>query len=263
MHITLLKLGGSLITDKQTAYKALEERIDDIARQINSAVKNNSELNIILGTGAGSFAHQSAKKYGTMNGFNDDTGKYGACVVHHDAMRLNQIVMSALIEMQIPAFSMQPSAMMVSKLPISNDQFPILDQLLMKKIIPVVYGDVIIDVEKGSTIYSTDTIFKIIAKYFAQLDHEVTIIHAGDYPGVLDEKQEIIPTINIDTYPSIAPSIKQSFSTDVTGGMKLKVEEMLELTKQGITSHIIDGTESEAIFKALNGAFSGTTISPS
>ncbi|MBP9691050.1 hypothetical protein KBD81_03130, partial [Candidatus Woesebacteria bacterium] len=222
MNITLLKLGGSLITDKSIAYHAEHDRIDDISKQIARALKAKPTLNLILGNGAGSYAHQSAKKYGTMQGFTDETGRYGACVVHHDAMRLNQIIMDSLLKHDVPVFSMQPSAMMKHEVPMPNVQFPLLEDLLVKKLIPVVYGDVIIDSEKGSTIYSTDTLVELIAEYFHRQNNTITIIHAGNYAGVRGKDDEIISQITPENASEVLPFITHAETIDVSGGMALK-----------------------------------------
>ncbi|WP_265276815.1 hypothetical protein [Nostoc sp. KVJ3] len=51
--------------------------------------RENPNLKLIIGNGAGSFAHQSANKYNTINGFSCDEEKLGFCLVHQDALDLN------------------------------------------------------------------------------------------------------------------------------------------------------------------------------
>ena len=76
MDITLLKLGGSLITDKSTPYTAKPQIIKNILLEVKDALEEKPDLNLIIGHGAGSFAHQSAKKYNTINGFKNEKEKY-------------------------------------------------------------------------------------------------------------------------------------------------------------------------------------------
>lgn len=261
MNITLLKLGGSLITEKSKAYTTLPDRIERIAKEISKAVKELKNESIILGNGAGSFAHQSAAKYDTIHGFVDEQSLYGACVVHSDAMELNRIMTQAFLKEHIPVFSLQPSAFyLADDKRLSSEFMKILETMIDKKYIPFVYGDVIIDQKLGSTIFSTDTIFKHMGSYLAQKGHRIRIIHAGSYPGVLDEKGSIIPNITVQMYAELPDILHQSKDTDVTGGMKLKVDEMLELAKIGVESMIIDGRNENTLYHALLGQQSGTTI---
>jgi len=262
MKITLLKLGGSLITDKAVAYKAEHAIIDVLAEQIQQARAKNPELNLVIGNGAGSFAHQSAKKYGTNDGFADDEGRLGACIVHMDAVKLNQIVIESLLKHSIPAFSLQPSAFITRKEKQLTGKFDVVTTFLEKKIIPIVYGDVLIDNAKGSTICSTDTIFKLLAKELKSKNHQITIIHAGKYPGVLGVSGRVIRNISPENLHEVLPALGEAEATDVTGGMKLKVQEMAELASLGITSHIIDGRAPKSVYNALQGSFDGTTIGP-
>lgn len=262
MNITLLKLGGSLITDKSKAYTALPNRIERIAQEVAKAYKELTDEWLLLGNGAGSFAHQSAAKYDTMHGFVDEQSLYGACVVHADAMELNRIIVQAFLGKQLPIFSLQPSALYVTnEKQIETEHMEIIESMLEKEYIPFVYGDVIIDSKQGSTIFSTDTIFKHIGSHLAKQGHKVRIIHAGSYPGVLDKNNTVISKITPDM--TLSEILHQSDETDVTGGMKLKVEEMVSLTKYGIESVIIDGREEDSIYQVLKGNHSGTTISAS
>ncbi len=264
MNITLLKLGGSLITDKAKAYTTFPDRIERISREIAKACGELKHNNLILGNGAGSFAHQSAAKYDTIHGFVDEHSLYGACVVHSDAMELNRIMIQSFLGKKLPVFSLQPSALYLAKeKQIMTNHMSIVESMLDKGFIPFVYGDVIIDQKQGSTIFSTDTIFKYLGSFLAEKGHHVKIIHAGSYPGVLDQDQRVIPKITPDMQPDLDDILYQPKDIDVTGGMRLKVEEMIMLAKLGIETVIVDGRDEDSIYRILKGDRSGTTISAS
>ncbi len=86
MELVLVKLGGSLITDKDKPYTARREVITQLVEQVSLIKHENPNLKLIIGNGAGSFAHQSANKYNTINGFSCDEEKLGFCLVHQDAL---------------------------------------------------------------------------------------------------------------------------------------------------------------------------------
>ena len=67
-EIVLLKLGGSLITDKDIPYTPRLDKLTDLAQEIKTVLDSSPDLLLILGHGSGSFGHVAAKKYGTRDG---------------------------------------------------------------------------------------------------------------------------------------------------------------------------------------------------
>ena len=60
----LLKLGGSVITDKTQPFTARTDVIERLAREIKNALdERGDDLQLIIGHGAGSFGHPLAEKY--------------------------------------------------------------------------------------------------------------------------------------------------------------------------------------------------------
>lgn len=264
MKLFILKLGGSLITNKEKAYSPRPEMISSLVSQIKKAY-DPSQFHLIIGNGAGSFAHQSAKKYDTTNGFHDEKGAFGACQVHTDAMDLHLLILKECMRQQLPTFSIQPSASIISSGTNETIFFHPVEQALRSKIIPFIYGDVILDEKKGATIYSTDKLCTLLALHFDSLDmyESITILHVGDYEGVLDDKGTLIESIRPQNIEQIRSYLQPTATIDVTGGMLKKVEEAFVLAKAGISTHIINGNTPGIVEKALAGAIlKGTLISP-
>ena len=255
MNITLLKLGGSLITDKSKPYTAKPDNIRSVLLEIKKALQQKPNLCLIIGHGAGSFAHQSAKKYDTMDGFSNDEGKFGACFVHADAMKLHEIVLNECMKLELPVFSLQPASFLMTKnkkLQIAN--FEILETILEKKLIPLIFGDVIIDTQIGATIYSTDHLFSILTDYFLNKKHTVnTIVHAGPYDGVYDQDGKVIEKITKQNYSQVIKKIHPSKYIDVTGAMCGKIMESRNNAARGIKTLIINGTKLHNVTNALLG----------
>ena len=90
--LILLKIGGGVITDKTVQYGLREEVLIRLAHEIGDAWQKRGETRLIIGNGAGSFAHYSAHKYRTMEGFVNEESRIGMGWVRHDAVKLNQIV---------------------------------------------------------------------------------------------------------------------------------------------------------------------------
>jgi len=60
--LQFLKFGGSLITDKHQPHTARLDVLSRLSREVATAWNPNLPMQLILGNGAGSFGHISAKK---------------------------------------------------------------------------------------------------------------------------------------------------------------------------------------------------------
>ncbi len=262
--IMFLKLGGSLVTDKRKAYTFHESLVRQVVSEIVECLQEDPTIQLVLGNGAGSFAHRSATKYKLSEGATQQEGRFGACATHLDASRLNQLILKILLAAQLPVFSLQPSAFILSsdrKTTLLN--ISLIQAAIDQTMIPLVYGDVIIDTKLGATVYSTDRIFREIAEQFAHTAYAPSlIIHAGNYDGVMDQNGNIIPKITRNNHAEIKKSFYKSDIVDVTGGMEQKVEDMLELADLGIESVIINGKKKGVLKQTMLGDISsGTHIS--
>jgi isopentenyl phosphate kinase len=230
--LIFLKIGGSLITDKQSPRSARREVIDRIAVEISRALNANARLKLVLGHGSGSFGHFSGKKYRTLEGVQTPEDWKGFAEVWHDASSLNRIVHESLLKEELPAVTFAPSAAVLAedRKIVSWNLKPI-QSALENGLLPVVYGDVVFDSSRGGTILSTEDLFIHLAEYFKP----GRILLAGRDPGVWKDYPEctsLIKEISAADENSLLGSIQPSDATDVTGGMKKKVEQMLHLNRK-------------------------------
>ncbi|MBD2436359.1 isopentenyl phosphate kinase [Nostoc sp. FACHB-110] len=266
LELALIKLGGSLITDKNIPYTARTEIMQQLVGEINLLKKQNPSLNLIIGNGAGSFGHQSAHKYQTIAGFNSDGEKLGFCLVHQDVLDLNLLLAKFFLKAGLPAVSLPPLTMVATQhKKLVKTDFSVIENSLQAGLIPLVFGDVVLDKAIGGTIISTDTLLAQLAQYFhLHKSYQVRLINAGNYPGVYDQSGQVLPYITPSNYAQIKYAIGQSESVDVTGGMAGKVEEFLAVAHLGIDCWIIDGNIPGNLTKAVLGQQTiGTVIKAS
>lgn len=254
--LVLIKLGGSLITDKTKPYTAKPRVMRRLGREIKNALDHNRRLQIIITHGGGSFAHISAKKYDTGNGFKDAHGRLGACITHHDAARINRLVIEQFLAAGLPVASISPSSIFVARQnQLAKKFFDSLINLLNQNITPVLYGDVIWDQVKGCSIYSGEISMGLITQYLLRQKQPIKqIIQCSIENGVyrLNDKKTI-PFITNQTFKQIKPDLLGSHGVDVTGGMLHKVEESLKLTEKRVSTLIINGRQKNCLYKALLG----------
>jgi isopentenyl phosphate kinase len=257
-----LKLGGSLITDKDKAHSARLEVIHRIADEIKAALDNNSDLNLLLAHGSGSFGHMPAKKYGTRDGVKNRDGWQGFLEVWREAHSLNQILLDVFSSHQLPVLSFPPSSMITSKnKTIDKWNLSPIKSALEAKLIPIVFGDVIFDLVCGGTIFSTEELFIPLVDYLIPERILIAGIEEGvwqDYP----ECHQLLKDITQKTNPEILNRLGTSRSIDVTGGMLEKVNLMRSLTSihPELVVNIFSGLIPNNILRSLNGEDIGTSI---
>jgi isopentenyl phosphate kinase len=248
----ILKLGGSVITDKAADQGVVKEA--DLLRIAKEVSQYRGKMIIVHG--AGSFGHTYAKKYGLDRGFDPE----GVIITHESVKKLASRVVDALNEYGVRAVAVHPMCCTVCKNGrIESMYLDNIKLMLENGFVPVLHGDVVMDLELGACVLSGDQIVPHLAK-------KLKIIRLGlgsAEDGVLDNDGKTIPEITPETFENFKRYIKGSESTDVTGGMLGKVQELLELSKTScITSHIFNAGKEDNICLFLNGESIGTRISP-
>jgi isopentenyl phosphate kinase len=260
---TLLKLGGSLITAKDRPRTLRPGTLSRLAAEIASAIQKRPSLRLILGHGAGSFAHVSADRHRTREGVSTPAQWQGFAEVWWDAATLNHLVIEALREAGIAAVTLPPSASVLARDGIvSRWDLQPLKNALSSGLLPVIYGDVIFDSQRGGTILSTEDLFMHLAR---QLQPSRMLL-AGIEPGVWEDypqRKRLIPQVTSHNLAKIAATLGGAGATDVTGGMRSKVEQCLVLSQEisDLEIMIFSGDKPGTLLDVLLGAQSGTIIS--
>ena len=253
-----LKLGGSLITDKTREATPRPEVIRRLAQEVKAALEAMPGLRLVLGHGSGSFGHFAGRRYGVREGVKGPEGWRGFAETGAAAARLNRIVTDAFLEAGVPVFSLQPSASLLCRDgQIVRWQWEPVRTLLDEGLVPLVYGDVALDLVRGTTIVSTEELFAYLA---GKLTPD-RIILAGEVDGVFtadpfeDPSARLIPRISPAQADELREALSGSFAPDVTGGMARKVQLMLELVRKlpGLEVLILSGETPGHVFRALTG----------
>lgn len=261
--LTFIKLGGSLITDKRESQSFRADLMQQAAQEIAAACAADGTLRLLIGHGSGSFGHVAAQKYGTMQGVRTPDQWRGFAEVAYVARRLNSLVLDALTECALPVMSFQPSASAQSRAgKIESMATGTIQAALDHGLIPLVFGDVSLDAERGGTIISTETVFT----YLAAALRPVHVFLLGEVEGVYDGTGAVIPHIHQGNFAEVAAALGGSHGSDVTGGMASKVRGMLDLAGvvPGLAVRIFGGTTPGQLRAALLGTTApGTLITAS
>lgn len=216
---TILKLGGSVITEKERAETLDAEALDALAEAIADAAVDD----LVLVHGGGSFGHYNAEEHGVST--EDGSHETAAITDIHGAMKvLNQLVLANLHERDVPAVPVHPFSAVHrdsnADLGLPTDQVA---TMLGEGFVPVLHGDVVAHERRGVTIVSGD---ELVVELATRLDAERVGL-CSTVPGVLDADDGVIE--RIASFGEVADVLGDSDATDVTGGMAAKVRALLDL----------------------------------
>ncbi|MDD1660148.1 MAG: isopentenyl phosphate kinase family protein [Methanomicrobiales archaeon] len=243
----VVKLGGSVITEKSGPCRIDRRRLEEISR----AISGRNKVPLILVHGAGSCGHPQAQRYRLQDGV-DGANRKGIAITHAAVARLNRAVVQALRREGVEAEGIHPLHLCVAENGrIASLPLEPLERLQGLGITPVLHGDVVTDRARGASIVSGDQLVTCLATGLRCSRVGV----ATDVKGVLGPGRKVVPRIDAASVRDLA--IGGSGASDVTGGMRGKVEELLLLAEQGIESHVFHVSRIGAF---LDGKDHGGTI---
>ena len=262
MTLVMVKLGGSLLTDKNRKESLRKATLKRLCREIHSARKKR-DLRLIVGHGGGSFPHYPAHKYRVADGLRGKESLKGFALTNDAAARLNRFVVKELVKAGENAVSVQPSAWMVKERGRVKKAFIEPFKLYLKNgLLPVPYGDAVADYGRGVAIASTEEILGELALRLGSKRMLVVAKTAGVFTDdpLKNKKAELVPLINKGNYAHVRKMLKGSYGRDVTGGMLQKVDELYRLARKGVSCRVISGEEKGALREALLGKKLGTLV---
>ena len=236
--VILLKIGGSVLTDKAREATIKKHNMRIVAKQIASAKVSK----LILVHGAGSFGHPQALRY-LSDGFNAE----GIWKTHAAVSLLNTAFIEELHSENVPALPIHPLDSVVTDQGRIRHFEPYALQLMLESgITPVLHGDVVMDRSDRFSILSGD---QIIA-YLARKIRPEKLGLGTDVEGVF-YKGKKLSHLNAAEFENCLDEIAGSSNVDVTGGMLHKVSELVDIAKLGVRSQIFDATLDGNITKFL------------
>jgi len=240
----LIKLGGSIITNKEKPLSPRKKTID----RISSSLKKVGEPLVIV-HGGGSFGHYWSVKYD----MHTKPAKYsmeGLSIVKNSMVELNKIILDLFLKNKLNPYCLPPTDFMSGNKPILK-KIKEINEISKSNLTPITYGDALWYGKKKSFILSGDKIMTIIAKalkpklsiFIMNVDGLYADFKSKDLIYEIGNKEATISDIGMD----------------VTGGMKRKVEEATKISKMGLNVFFVNGNKPDRIVKAVKKSkFEGT-----
>jgi isopentenyl phosphate kinase len=206
--------------------------------------------------GGGSFGHPTALKYAIKEGMKSDSQKVGFAETHHVMTVLNGLVMDALVWHNIPAVSVAPSSCIITEAGrIKTFDNGALKRLLEMGFVPVLYGDTTLDDKMGFTVLSGDQLVVNLAASFKA----GTIVVGVDTDGLFDldpktnKSAKLYRQLTLKELKELRENLAKPKTSDVTGGMYGKINELVKAVELGITVEIVNASKPDRVYKALIG----------
>ena len=245
----IVKLGGSVITDKSRLRTFRKRSCDRLSRELSSSKEPMAVVH-----GAGSFGHIEAKKHALHEGFKSDSQLRAIASVQRDVRELNLKVLGSLIDAGVRAVSVPPASAgsfsggvlrFFSKTPFEAQ--------LDLGLTPVSFGDVVPDRSMGFSICSGDLIMEALAKEFKPR----MVVFCADVDGVYDRDPkgsraaQLIKKFDRSSLRTLKRT--EARNADVTGSIYGKLDRMLAIAGYCEKCMIVNGNVPGRLRNAISG----------
>ena len=244
----LIKFGGSVITDKSRYRTFNAERVRRLCREIR-----DSGEKVIIVHGAGSFGHVLAKENRLNDGYLNDSQIPAVAQVCYDMRDLNSMIVRELNDAGLPAVSVPTgSCFMMDDRKLKINDHSVLTSMFEKGIMPVMFGDVVMDSKLGFAICSGDQIMELLTKIF----HPSRVVFVSDIDGLYDDdpknnrNAKLIENVDKKALDGVRTDITVA---DVTGGVRGKMETMLRMCSEGCDCILVNGAVEGRLLTLLKG----------
>ena len=264
----LLKMGGSVITDKSVPLSFRRDAVVSLAGAVSKVAESEP---VILVHGGGSFGHH----YSVIHDMHTEPARYdlkGFCTVRNSMVHLHHLVLDALHDGGVLPYSCPPSILVHSSdVPYTEPAAPggmarerVLETYTIASsgLCPVVYGDAMWCGNGTSHILSGDAIMTMLAKL---LDVRLAIF-ATDVDGLYTgpDLERLIRRADAKTAYAMAGSGRGAAPTrsdggsDVTGGMARKVRAAGDICRMGTDVFFVNGNKPHRISDITRSIYDGT-----
>jgi len=262
----VLKLGGSLLTDKKVPYSLRTNVIKEACKEIKECIDDHLIDQLIMVHGVGSYGHPPVMEHKLYKGFINPSQRVPLSWTQNKVMELRTIIIANLIEVDIPGCLMMPSSMALSKNGrIVSMYMESIRGFLDVGMVPLLGGDVIADSTMGFSVGSGDQVATMLAKEF----HATDLIFATDVPYVYDGDPKVddnarpLRELSLTEMKRLEKVEGMPDATGAMGGKLANLESIRPEIEGGLRTSIISMLEPGRLKKALSGGeVEGTIIHP-
>lgn len=241
----VLKVGGSVLTDKEERESLREKELKRVASELASKPDE-----LVLVHGAGSFGHPHVDEHFSGGGHER---LLGAADSHRAVSELTHRVVASLVSREVHALPVRPLSCGTAEDGSLVDVYlePV-TRMLEADVLPVLHGDVVMS--RGDvTVVSGDEVAVRVAE---ELGAE-KVGFGTDVGGVLGPGGEVLERLERGYLDEV--EFFEGSGTDITGGMEGKVLSLMRSNMEGV---IFSASEPGNVEGFLKGESLGTEVLP-
>ena len=249
-QLTVLKLGGSAITDKARECTPNIPTIQNVADQLRNYYRP-----LLLIHGGGSYAHPFVAKSGLGKGLHDRAQLRSISETEFYLGQLTRIICASLLlrgKRPVPFHPM--SFVTFDNGKVNRILMDPIRKALQAGLIPLLHGDLVFDESRGIGVLSGDRIASLVGQRLGAS----RVLLGSDVDGVYSQNPKTFPSatlfseVTAKNFRSVLEASRGP-SGDATGGMAEKVKQALQLAKNGCECYIFNLKEKNALRKVLEG----------
>lgn len=264
VDLVFVKLGGSLITDKQRSGTVRVQDLQRCACELAAGARGR-RFRLVVGHGSGSFGHPAAQRAGLLPDARGQARRAGVARTHLEARRLHARVLEALDDAGLCPFSLAASSFLIT-----DDRRPVqlaiepMERVLELGLVPLLFGDVVMDRVRGAAVASTETLFLAMIRRLRRHGHRVKrVVWAGETDGVFGVDGQPRRALRPAAAARLARDLVGASGPDVTGGIRHRLEVAAALARLGVGSLLVDGRQRDRLRDAVaRGRARGSRVTP-
>ena len=255
--LTVIKLGGALLTDKRQVGSLRRDILTNAAEEIRACLDAGLMQRLILVHGVGSFGHPPVLEHRLHRGFQDESQLLALTYTQTAVMALRSQIAEAMHGAGVPVAMILPSSnMTASGFRLKRSFLDAVAGFLDIGMVPLLGGDVLADDQVGFSVCGGDQISLHLADHFAAS----RLLFATDVAGVYDRdpKQHVgahrIPKLSLSNLDTVTLDAHQR--VDVSGAMAGKLATITQgrdLLAAGMAVHLFSMMEPGNLRALLEG----------
>jgi isopentenyl phosphate kinase len=222
--LTIIKLGGALITDKRKPYTLRRNVLKRVTKEIADVLGP-----CVIIHGVGSFGHVPVIERKLYKGFTDPAQLPDLSLTMVEVFDLRLAVTKAVLEAGLaPVVFLPSNIVFLTSGEITGHFSGGLRQFLNLGMTLLIGGDVCADSEIGFSVCSGDKVIHLLS----QLLHPKHVIFATDVAGIfsadpkLEPNATLVPEIALSRIHEFEKLVDEASTPDITKGMKGKLEQI-------------------------------------
>jgi isopentenyl phosphate kinase len=257
--ITVIKLGGSLLTDKSKPYEARKSVIRSVIRELKTCIDEGLIESLVVVQGVGSYGHPPILEHGLHKGFKGPEQLIPLSKTQRIVNGFREMVAGEFHLAGLPVNLLHPSSMVVAeKMRILKYFLDPLKGYLSLGMVPLLGGDMLYDTAMGFSVGSGDQLAVLLAREL----NAKRLIFAMDVSGIYtgnpktDPKASIIEEVNLNETDKVLARMGSSGTVDASGAIKGKltsIAQVRDLVEAGLEVTLLSMMKQGNLLALLRG----------